>query len=479
MNIIHLSAECYPVAKAGGLADVVGSLPKYMKKQGVKAKVVMPKYATEWVHEHSFETIFEGDTPLGEGQFHYKIQREKEDTLGFPLFVVDIPERFDRPGIYIDPYSGYGYWDELERYMSFQLAALDWLYYSDDQEPDLLHCHDHHTALVPFIITRCHRYEGMEDIPTVLTVHNAEYQGVYDRGVYSLLPSFDLSEIGLLDWDGKFNCLAAGLKCCWRITTVSPSYMEELSRKGDLALLYQREEEKSVGILNGIDTDVWNPKTDPYLEENYSLKTHRKSKLKNKKELCERFDLSFDYPLISYIGRLAYEKGADLLPDLFGHFLASEQSVNFLVLGTGDPHLHERFHQVNNQFVGFFDAALDYNEALAHLIYAGSDFMIMPSRVEPCGLNQMYCMRYGTIPIVRKVGGLKDTVKDIGDEGGYGITFYDFTHQSAADAIHRALSLYEDSKGMNSVRKTIMKLDFSWKTSANKYLELYRELIND
>ncbi|MDR8390415.1 glycogen synthase [Aliifodinibius sp. S!AR15-10] len=478
MNIIHLSAECYPVAKAGGLADVVGSLPKYMRNNDVDAKVVMPKYATEWVQEHEFETIFEGDTPLGEGQFHYKIQREKEDSLGFPLYLVDIPERFDRPGIYIDPYSGHGYWDELERYLSFQLASLDWLHYSEE-DPDLLHCHDHHTALVPFIITRCYRYRGMENIPTVLTVHNAEYQGEYDREVYSLLPSFNLSEVGLLDWDGKFNCLAAGIKCCWKITTVSPSYMEELSQNGDLSLLYHAERHKSVGILNGIDTEVWNPKTDPYLEKNYTLKTHRKSKLENKEALCDQFDLNPEYPLISYIGRLAREKGADLLPDLFSHFLGSEQSVNFMLLGTGDRGLHERFRQMNSRFVGFFDAALDYNESLAHLIYAASDFIIMPSRVEPCGLNQMYSMRYGTVPIVRKVGGLKDTVKDIGEEDGYGITFYDFTHHAAADAIQRSLSLYEDSKGMNSVRKTIMRLDFSWKTSANKYLELYRELIND
>ncbi|MDZ7692880.1 MAG: glycosyltransferase [Balneolaceae bacterium] len=244
-------------------------------------------------------------------------------------------------------------------------------------------------------------------------------------------------------------------------------------------MLYQSERHKSQGILNGIDTDVWDPSTDSYLEENYSLKTHKKGKLENKRALCEQFDLNFDYPLISYIGRLAHEKGADLLPNLFGHFLASEQSVNFMLLGTGDLHLHERIKQLNSEFVGFFDAALDYNESLAHLIYAGSDFMIMPSRVEPCGLNQMYSMRYGTVPIVREIGGLKDTVKDIGDEDGYGITFYDFTHQAAADAVQRALSLYSDSQGMNSVRKTIMKLDFSWKSSAQKYLELYRELIND
>ena len=479
MNILHFSAECYPVAKAGGLADVVGSLPKYLSKLDAEAQVLMPKYGNEWVGNHQFETVFEGEAPLGDGHFQFRIQREFEDTLGFPLYVVDIPERFDRPGIYIDPYSGYGYWDELERFLCFQIAGLDWIKQLDPQ-PDLIHCHDHHTGLVPFMITKCFRYHGMEGIPTVFTVHNAEYQGAYDRSNYTLLPAFDHAEIGLLDWNGRLNSLASGLKCSWRITTVSPSYMEELAQSGgELSLLYRSEQEKSQGILNGIDTDVWNPKTDPYLEKNYTLKTHRKSKIANKEVLCERFDLSADYPLITYIGRLAGEKGADLLPPLFTRFLESERSVNFFVLGTGDPVLHERFHQMNNRFVGFFDTTLDYNEALAHLLYAGSDFIIMPSRVEPCGLNQMYAMRYGTVPIVRKVGGLKDTVVDIGEEDGYGITFLDFDLDAASEAVARGLDLFEDSKGMNSVRKTIMKLDFSWSASAQKYLELYKELINE
>lgn len=478
MNVFHLSAECYPVAKAGGLADVAGSLPKYMVKHGVNAKVIMPKYANEWTANHRFETVFEGEAPLGHDYFRFRIQREFEHSLGFPLYVVDIPERFDRPGIYIDPYSGYGYWDDLERFLSYQIAVLDWIK-EKKQDPDLIHCHDHHAGLAPFMLTKCYRYYGMESIPTVLTIHNAEYQGVYDQSNHALLPPFDLAEIGLLDWDGYINCLAAGIKCCWRITTVSPSYMEELSQPDSrLSMLYRNEQAKSRGILNGIDAEVWNPKTDPHLQKNYGLKTHRKSKAENKAALCGRFGLDPGYPLISYIGRLAHEKGADLLPGLFGGFLESSgHNVNFLVLGTGDPALHERFHQMNNKYAGFFDATLDYNEPLAHLIYAGSDFIIMPSRVEPCGLNQMYAMRYGTAPIVRKTGGLKDTVKDFGEDGGYGITFQHFSREAAAEAIERAIELYGDPKKMNAVRKTIMKLDFSWGVSAKKYLELYNELI--
>lgn len=479
LSILHLSAECYPVAKAGGLADVVGSLPKYLRDQDVRADVIMPKYNKEWIDGHRFEKVYEAEGYLGSDPFHFIIEREFENSLGFSLFVVDIPERFDRPGIYIDPFTGSGYWDELERFLSFQVAVLDWLK-QRTLKPDIIHCHDHHTALVPFMLTKCYDYHGMEGIPTVLTVHNAEYQGIYDRSNVYLLPSFDQREIGLLDWDGKLNSLASGIKCSWRITTVSPSYMRELSEgDGKLSPLYRLERAKSQGILNGIDTEEWDPKTDSFLHENYSLRNYKQGRGANKKALCEEFDLNPEYPTISFIGRLAREKGADLLPELFTYFIEQEDPVNFLVLGTGDPVLHERFYQMSQKFLGFFDATLDYNEPLAHQIYAGSDFIIMPSRVEPCGLNQMYAMRYGTVPIVRKIGGLKDTVKDIGEDGGYGITFLDFSLEAAKEAIYRSLDLYRDKKKFSAVRRKIMKLDFSWNVSANKYINLYNELINE
>lgn len=477
MNIIHLTAECYPVAKVGGLADVAGSLPKYLLKQEVDASVVMPKYGNEWVANHQFDTVHGGEAPLGNWKFGYSIQRETGDTLGFPLYVIDIPGRFDRPGIYADINTGMGYWDDFERFASFQVAVLDWINASGEK-PDLIHCHDHHTGLVPFMMTQCYRFSDLKHIPTVLTVHNGEYHGNFDKGKYYLLPDFDQNNLGLLDWDGRLNCLAAGLKTCWQITTVSPSYMDELSYNSNgLEWLFRNEKEKSRGIINGIDTSVWDPATDEMIAVNYNQRKTAAGKRQNKKLLCEQFGLNPEHPTISFIGRLAGEKGADLLPDLFRMYLESPQSVNFIVLGTGDRNLHHQFEAMNDRFVGYFDATLDYNEELAHQIYAGSDFMIMPSRVEPCGLNQMYAMRYGTIPIVRNIGGLRDTVNDIGLPDGYGITFNDFTLEAAGIAVGRAIDLFENSREMAGLRKKVMKLDFSWSASARDYIEMYNQLI--
>lgn len=476
MNVVHFSAECYPVAKVGGLADVVGSLPKYLREEGVQASVIMPKYDKEWIHNHKFETVFEGSGSLDYGGFTFSIQRETEDSLGFPLYMVDIPGLLDRSGIYTDPYSGAAYWDEFERFLSFQMAGLEWIL-EQTRKPDIIHCHDHHTGLIPFMMTQCYRYQTLESIPTVFTVHNGQYHGSYDRWNDRLLPDFDWQRGGLLDWNGRLNCMAAALKCAWQITTVSKSYMEELCyRSNGLEELFRSERSKSRGILNGIDTDVWNPKTDKYLDRHYNVRTRKAGKASNKKKLCQRFGLDPMYPTISYIGRLAYEKGADLLPPLFRNFLSSEESVNFVILGTGDPELHIQFNQMSAEYVGYFDATLDYNEKLAHLIYAGSDFMIMPSRVEPCGLNQMYCMRYGTVPIVRNIGGLKDTVNDLDEEGGYGIKFDRFDFFEACTAVHRALGLYREEKKMSKVRKKIMELDFSWNVSAKEYINMYKEL---
>lgn len=477
MNIIHLSAECYPLAKVGGLADVVGALPKYLNRQGVDATVIMPKYGNEQMQKQSFETVYRGSSPLGEWYFDYQIQREKNDTLGFPLYVVDIPDRFDRGGVYTDPFSGEAYTDNFERFASFQIAVLDWVN-QRQEKPDVIHCHDHHTGLVPFMTTQCYRYGDLKHIPTVFTVHNGEYQGVYDRNRVYMLPEFNEENIGLVDWDGNLNCMAAGLKTCWRISTVSESYMKELAYESNgLEPLFRNEKQKSRGIINGIDVSVWDPETDPMIEFHFTRRKMADGKRKNKKALCRQFDLDIQYPTISYIGRLVREKGADLLPDLFRTFLESPQSVNFIVLGTGDRHLHEQFESMSDRFVGYFDATLDYNEMLAHQIYAGSDFMIMPSRVEPCGLNQMYSMRYGTVPIVRKVGGLKDTVVDIGEPKGYGITFQDFSLGEAVRAVQRAVNLFGEARTMSNIRKRIMGLDFSWNASAKEYINMYKELI--
>lgn len=478
MHIIHLSAECYPAAKAGGLGDVVGSLPKYLNQRGEFCEVIIPKYQTKWLEAQEYDEVYEGWAPMGDEHFFFRILKEKTNQLGYHLYVIDIPGRFDRPGVYIDPWSGHGYWDEFERALSFQIAALDWIQTFHDK-PDVIHCHDHHTGLIPFMTQQSFRYDALRNIPTIITVHNAEYHGSVPMEKAGLIPEFAPGNEGYMEWGGRLNPLASALKCSWRISTVSQTYMDELGwNSNGLEGLFKWEQGKSRGIVNGIDSEVWNPATDPLLDIKYSAKDVTKGKKKNKEKLCEQFKLNPELPTVAFIGRLVREKGADILPDLIRTYMFHEKEVNFVLLGTGDPGLHDIFTQIENDHFGFFDATLEYNEKLAHEIYAGADFIIMPSRVEPCGLNQMYAMRYGTIPIVRSVGGLKDTVKDISENEGYGIRFDEFNLQAAGHAVYRAIELFHNKKQYKEVVERIVQLDYSWSNSAEQYVTMYQELLN-
>jgi starch synthase len=262
MNIVHISAECYPVAKAGGLADVVGALPGYLQKMGHSSSVIMPKYDQKWIREHLLEVVHHSKIVFGDTVLPYHIYKDVNQTLGFDLFFVDIPGVLDRKGIYVDPDSGYGYWDEFERFSSFQIAAVDWLN-SWYVRPDVVHCHDHHTSLIPFLMKHAYTYQNMRNIPTVLTIHNGQYHGNYDAGKNFFIPSFDSLQTGLLQWEGRMNQLACGIKCAWKVTTVSNTYLNELSHQANgIEPLIHAEWSKMSGILNGIDTEVWSPMSD-------------------------------------------------------------------------------------------------------------------------------------------------------------------------------------------------------------------------
>jgi starch synthase len=227
MKIIHLSTECYPAAKVGGLADVVGALPKYLNLNGLETWVVIPEYDLPWFHEQSFSEVHYGTITLGAHKLEYHVFREDNEVLGFSFYFIRIPGYTGRPSVYLDPKTKHGYKDEFERNLSFQLAALDWMQSFQDL-PDLVHCHDHHTALVPFLMTKAHTFERLSGIPTVLTIHNGEYQGNYDMGKRFLLPGFGWQDAGYLEWNHRFNALAAGIRTAWKVTTVSPNYMNEL-----------------------------------------------------------------------------------------------------------------------------------------------------------------------------------------------------------------------------------------------------------
>ncbi|WP_285008860.1 glycogen synthase [Pedobacter faecalis] len=466
MEIIHFSAECYPVAKVGGLGDVVGALPKYQNKLGHIAKVVMPAYENSFLHNNEFEVVYNGWVRVGIGNFQARVLREVSNKLGFDLFLVQVDGLMNRDRVY-------GYGDDTERFLAFQIAALDWIA-QWKHRPDVIHCHDHHTGLIPFMTAYCRQFASLSHIPTILTIHNAQYQGQFGWDRLGYIPAFDLWKSGMLDWNGAINPLAAAIKCAWRVTTVSPSYLDEISYQANgLESLLTRERGKSAGILNGIDTDVWNPATDAMLPKKYNLRTIESGKIANKAALCDVFSLDPDKPLFTFIGRLVGEKGADLLPDIFYNALREHGAeMNILVLGSGEPAVEGRLNELKGVFPGHYNVFIGYNEQLSHQMYAGADFLLMPSRVEPCGLNQMYALRYGTVPIVRRIGGLKDTIIDIGDEG-FGICHDQTSVWDVNHAMGRAMDLYRDKKKMKEIRKFMMQLDHSWDKAAQEYINLY------
>ena len=467
MEIFHISAECYPVAKVGGLADVVGALPKYLNKLGHTAKVVVPGYDNKFTNENEFDTIHKGLLKLGWFQFSYTILREKTNKLGFELYLIAIPELFDRPNVY-------SYDDDTERFTAFQIAFLNWLT-ETNQQPDVIHCHDHHTGLIPFMVQFCYNYPHFKNTPTVLTIHNGQYQGWFGFDKIHYLPDFDRGRSGFLEWGGIINPLASGIKCAWKVTTVSPSYLDEISSDANgLENLLRFERPKSVGILNGIDVDEFNPETNPDVIP--FNKNNLKKKKENKYRLQEKLGLpKSDVALISVVTRLVEGKGLDLVSAVIENLLLYD-AIQIVILGSGDKVYESYYNYLSKKYPNKFKVYLGYNPNLANEIYAGSDMFLMPSRYEPCGLSQMIAMRFGTIPIVRETGGLKDTVKpyNIFTDEGNGFSFTNFNADDMLFTIKVAQGVYYDMpETWEKLVKRNMEIDFSWDKSAKEYLELY------
>ncbi len=467
MKIVHLSAECYPIAKVGGLADVVGALPKYQNNAKTSSQVIMPFYNNTFAEAYAFSAIYENELHLGDQTYPFKVLSLKETPLEFSIFFIDIPDLLFKDYVYSH--------NDTERFLAFQIAVLDWMLTWETQ-PNIIHCHDHHTGLVPFMLQESYKYEAFKNIPNILTIHNAQYQGWFSHDKVNLIPDFNFDHVGLLDWNHAINPLAAGIKCAWRVTTVSPGYMEELKHDANgLEALLKAESDKCSGILNGIDWNVWNPNTDEYIIKNYELKNSISGKKANKEHLCKTFNLDFEKPLFAFIGRLVHEKGSDLFPETFKNVLQNE-AVSILLLGSGNPEVAEQLEALKKDFPGSYNAYIGYDEKLSHIIYAGADFLLMPSRVEPCGLNQMYALRYGTIPIVRSIGGLKDTITDISNDNGFGICHEESSVSDISKAIKRAITLYNNQTTFKTIKKQIMKIDHSWDNSAQEYITLYQSI---
>ncbi|MFH6996283.1 glycogen synthase [Flavobacterium sp. FlaQc-57] len=470
MEIFHISAECYPMAKVGGLADVVGALPKYQTNAGNQVRVVVPCYSTKFRKENDFECVHWGSVKLGNFDFPFSVLKETTDKLGYELYLIEINELFDRPNVY-------GYEDDIERFIAFQIASLDWILMREEV-PSIINCHDHHTGLIPFMVKYAFKYEKLSSIKTVITIHNGLYQGWFGFDKLHYIPEFDLIHVGFLEWNNSLNSLAVAVKCAHAVTTVSPSYLNEINISANgLEGLFNSVRNKSKGILNGIDFEVWDPSKDQMLVNNYSIETFEVGKQKNKEKLCEQFELDPTKPLFSFIGRLFEEKGGDLLPQASALALSENfENINILILGSGNSIIEEQLIQLRNDYKGNYNVFIGYNEELAHLIYAGSDYILMPSRVEPCGLNQMYALRYGTVPIVRRTGGLRDTVIDFGDNGN-GICHDQASVGDICYSINRAVKLYDDKLNFNKIIKIGMATDHSWERVCQEYIEIYNLII--
>ena len=467
MIVLHVSAECYPMAKAGGLGDVVGALPKYKKKMGDDSMVVMPMYDTHFLKSNSWETIFKGKMNLGDWHFDYTIIKEQTGKLGYSLFLVDINGVLDRPKIY-------GYDDDISRFLAFQVSVLNWLSHWTVL-PDVLHCHDHQAGLLPFMLRHSNEYQKLKSIKIVLTIHNAQYQGAMGWEKSSLLPTWDIWKQGLLELDGHINSLATGIKCADKVTTVSETYMAQLKyQSAGLETLFEKEQAKCSGILNGIDTEFWDPSTDPMIQYHYNKETVLSGKQKNKEALCAKYNLDINKPLIVFIGRLVGEKAADVLPGAIQHALdKTNGGANFFVIGAGDTAVESALNYLKQLYPENYNCWIGYEEAIGHDAYASADFLLMPSRVEPCGLNQMYALRYGTIPMVRDTGGLHDTVIDMGDPAGFGIKFLHADENNIVHSVERAIELYEDKVKMTKLIKQCMEIDHSWESVVLAYKKMY------
>ncbi|MFD2614206.1 glycogen synthase GlgA [Paenibacillus gansuensis] len=472
MKVLFVASEAVPFVKTGGLADVAGSLPKALNAQGADVRVILPKYGdiSEKLREEMY-TVQSFSVYVNWRQQYCGIEEAEHD--GVTYYFVDNQYYFNRQGLY-------GFGDEAERYAFFCRGVLEALPKLGFQ-PDVIHCHDWQAALIPvFLEANYRQYEFYKDIRTMFTIHNLKYQGVFGREVLGDILTLNEEHYhpGALEFNGAVSFMKGGIGYSNVITTVSPTYAEEIQTpyfgEGLDGLLRQRSGEL-YGILNGIDYDQYDPMTDPHLTATYRGALTKKRL--NKTALQARLGLPVDgdVPVISLVTRLVEQKGLDLIHRVLEEIL--ELDVQLVVLGTGQPYYEALFREAAAKHPEKLSSNLFFSEELARNIYAASDLFLMPSLFEPCGIGQLIAMRYRTVPVVRETGGLKDTVQAYNPETGTGtgFTFHDYNAHEMLYAIQRAVRAFGDKDTWNALNANIGKTDFSWKQSAKQYLQLYKQ----
>lgn len=474
-HVLFAASEAWPFAGTGGLGEVVGSLPRALNKLGtVEARVILPLYENfpaEYREKLSF--VRSVTVPLAwRNQYCGLFELEHE---GVKFYFVDNEYYFKRSGLY-------GYGDDGERFAFFSRAVLELIPYLD-WHVDILHCNDWHTALIPVYYKLFYQYrDSLQGIKTVFTIHNIEYQGQFSPDVIEDLFGIPRREYMSIEFGGCINLMKGAIDYSDSVSTVSKSYAGEIM-SGEYAHGLQsillKNAHKLKGILNGIDTDIYNPATNESLFKNYDADTVDEFKPENKTGLQRLLNLPAEenVPMIAMITRLASHKGIDIVRSAFNEIM--KKGVQFVVLGTGEPDHENFFRHMQNVYGNRVRAIISFNKDLAQKIYAGADIFLMPSKSEPCGLSQMMAMRYGTVPIVRATGGLKDSVIDCGDgKSGNGFCFSGYDAGDLLYAVDRAVGLYRDySDIFKGLRRRAMKYDFSWGRSAKEYDEYYNEVL--
>ena len=474
-NVLFVTGEAMPFIRSGGLGDVAGALPKALKKDGVETRVIMPLYSD--ISKRYRDTMkFIGHTYVQLGWRNQYCGVFEGIAEGVTYYFIDNEYYFKRRSLY-------GHYDDAERFTFFSKAVLETLMMIDFA-PDIIHCNDWHTALVPLMLDVFYRScDKLKNVKTLLTIHNIEFQGNYDLDLAREICCIPEDKLNLIEYGGRCNFLKGGIECSNAVNTVSPTYAEEILDPfyayGLEGILNARKSKLS-GIINGLDLDVYNPETDPALFSTFSVR-NIEGKADNKKEVCTMLGLEYkaDRPFITIVSRLTTQKGIDLLLQVAEQLL--EGDIQLVILGTGEWRFESALKDLEHRYGAKMRIIINFNKDLSEKLYGAADIFLMPSKCEPCGLSQMIAMHYGAVPVVRATGGLKDTVIPYDYMGkGTGFTFVDYTANEFISAIWRAVdAYYNDKAGWKQLIYNGMTADFSWDASAVKYIELYNKIMKE
>lgn len=471
MKVLYATSEALPFIASGGLGDVAGSLPHALRKRLIGCRVVLPMYDTiKQELKDTMKFITHISVPVAWRRQYCGIFEAKHN--GVIYYLIDNQYYFKRDTIY-------GHYDDAERFAFFSRAVLEIIPYIDFK-PDIIHCNDWQTALTPVYYSAMYANSpGYENIKTIFTIHNIQYQGVYGKELLEDVLGIPADKASLLEYDGCINFMKGAIECADKVTTVSPSYADEILdpwySHGLDSILNERRYKLS-GILNGIDTVGYDPATDKCIKANFSADDVSSKKI-DKKALQKEMGLPVKpgVPVIGMVTRLVSHKGLDLVKGILDELLATSE-MQLVVLGSGDYEYESYFRWIAEKYPDKVGLRIGFVPELARKIYAGADMFLMPSKSEPCGLSQMVALRYGTVPIVRETGGLRDSITDCGDGKGNGFTFKSYNAHDMLDAIRRALTLYYNGD-WNELVLRALNCDFSWGRSANAYIRLYKETL--